>query len=102
MSLVTCHTSCVPFLSLFSSYFLQNYLVKESEGFETYFPDINIVKAYTKVLNRNIEEGKFMINHAGEVLNSKTEWNQPRIIRTTNLQGGAEMLGGGMLHAPRA
>ena len=68
--------------------------IKQDEGFDTYFPDINIVKAYTKVLNRNIEEGTFMINHAGEVPNSKTEWNQPRIIRTTILQGGAEMLGG--------
>ena len=42
-----------------------------------------------------------MINHAGEVLNSKTEWNQPRIIRTTILQGGAEMLGGRVLPTPR-
>ena len=42
-----------------------------------------------------------MINHAGEVLNSKTEWNQPRIIRTTILQGGAEMLGGRVLLTPR-
>ena len=76
--------------------------VKQGESFETYFPTVKIVKAYTKVLNRNIEEGTFMINHAGEVLNSKTEWNQPRIIRTTILQGGAEMLGGRVLPAPRA
>ena len=69
--------------------------------FETFFPAVNIVKAYTKVLNRNIEECTFMINHAGEVLNSKTEWNQPRIIRTTILQGGAEMLGGKVLSTPR-
>ena len=75
--------------------------VKQGECFETYFPAVNIVKAYTKVLNRNIEEGTFMINHAGEVLNSKTEWNQPRIIRTTILQGGAEMLGGRVLPTPR-
>ena len=76
--------------------------VKQGESFETYFPTVKIVKAYSKVLNRNIEEGTFMINHAGEVLNSKTEWNQPRIIRTTILQGGAKMLGGRVLHAPRA
>ena len=38
-----------------------------------------------------------MINHNGEVLNSKTEWNQPRIIRTTIVQGGAEMVGGRVL-----
>ena len=53
------------------------------------FPNINIVKAYQKVLNRSIEEGTFMVNHRGEVLNSKTEWNQPRLKRTTILQGGA-------------
>ena len=57
----------------------------------------NIVKAYKKVLNKSIEEGTFMINHDGEVLNSKTEWNQPRIIRTTIIQGGAEMVGGRVL-----
>ena len=39
----------------------------------------------------------FMINYDGEVLNSKTEWNQPRIIRTTIIQGGAEMVGGRVL-----
>ena len=61
--------------------------VKQGECFETYFLAVNIVKVYTKVHNRNIEDGTFMINHAGEVINSKTEWNQPRIIRTTILQG---------------
>ena len=43
-----------------------------------------------------------MINHDGEVLNSKTEWNQPRIIRTTIVQGGAEMVGGRVLPFHRA
>ena len=39
----------------------------------------------------------FIINHEGEILNSKTEWHQPKIIRTTILQGGAEMAGGMMV-----
>ena len=71
--------------------------LQENKDFESYFPKVNIVKAYKKVLNRSIEEGTFMINHNGEVLNSKTEWNQPRIIRTTIVQGGAEMVGGRVL-----
>ena len=51
--------------------------LKENNDFKPYFPKVNIVKAYKKVLNRSIEEGTFMINHNGEVLNSKTECNQP-------------------------
>ena len=69
--------------------------MKKDETFEDYFQKVNIVKAYTKVLNRSIEEGTFMINHNGEVLNSKTEWNQPRIIRTTIVQGEQRWLGVG-------
>ena len=76
--------------------------IKKDEVFEDYFPQVNIVKAYKKVLNRSIEEGTFMINHNGEVLNSKTEWNQPRIIRTTIIQGGAEMVGGRVMPCQRA
>ena len=71
--------------------------LKGNESFESYFPKVNIVKAYKKVLNGSIEEGTFMINHDGEALNSKTEWNQPRIIQTTIIQGGAEIVGGQVL-----
>ena len=53
-----------------------------------------ILKAYRKPITRIIEEGVFIINHEGEILNSKTKWHQPKIIRTTILQGGAEMAGG--------
>ena len=42
-----------------------------------------------------------MINHNGEIFNSKTEWNQPKIIRTTILQGGAELAGGRVMPLPR-
>ena len=33
-------------------------------------------------------------------MNSKTEWHQPKIIRTTVLQGGAEMAGGMVARFP--
>ena len=46
-------------------------------------------------MTRNIEEGTFIINYHGEILNSKNEWHKPNIIRTTVVQGGAEMVGGG-------
>ena len=63
------------------------------EKFEDYF-EIQIVKAYSKPLTRIIEEGTFIINHEGEVLNSKNEWHQQKIIITTITQGGAELAGG--------
>ena len=69
--------------------------LKDGETFEDYF-EILIVKSYRKPLTRIIEKGTFIVNHEGEVLNSKNEWHQPKIIRTTILQGGAEMVGGEM------
>ena len=71
--------------------------LKDGDLFEDYF-DILIVKAYQKPITRIIEEGVFIINYEGEILNSKTEWHQPKIIRTTILQGGAEMAGGMMIN----
>ena len=68
--------------------------LNSGEKFEDYFGEVNIVKSYSKVLTRCVDEGTFIINHEGQVLNSKSEWNQPKIIRTTMLQGGAEMAGG--------
>ena len=38
-----------------------------------------------------------MINTEGELLNSKTEWHQPKIVRTTIFTGGAELDGGRVL-----
>ena len=73
--------------------------VKEGSKFEDYF-DIFIEKAYRKPITRIIEEGVFIINYEGEILNSKTEWHQPKIIRTTILQGGAEMAGGMVARFP--
>lgn len=71
--------------------------LKDGDLFEDYF-GIFIVKAYHKPITRNIEEGVFIINYEGEILNSKTEWHQPKIIRTTILPGGAEMAGGMMIN----
>ena len=36
-----------------------------------------------------------------EILNSKNEWHQPKIIRTTVVQSGAEMIGGEVQRFPR-
>ena len=48
-----------------------------------------------------VEEGTYIANHQGQILNSKSEWHQPKLIRTTTtvvvVQGGADSLraGGG-------
>ena len=41
-----------------------------------------------------MEEGTFISSHEGELLNSKSEWHQAKIVRTTTkvIQGGAELL----------
>ena len=58
------------------------------------------MKAYRKAFTKCIEEGTYIASHQGEVLNSKSEWHQAKIVRTTTrvLQGGADVLaqlGGG-------
>ena len=50
--------------------------------FGDYF-SVEIVKAYNKPMTRQTEERTFMINVKEELLNSKTEWHQPKLIRTT-------------------
>ena len=45
-------------------------------------------------MTRDIEEGTFIVNYQGEILNYKNEWHQPKIIRTTVVQGGVGMVGG--------
>ena len=41
-----------------------------------------------------VEEGTYISSHKGELLNSKNEWHQAKIIRTTTrvVQGGADVL----------
>ena len=80
------------------------HLVNSHEGksdaktFSDYF-EIKILKAYRKPFTMLVEEGTFISSHKGELLNSKSEWHQAKIIRTTTrvVQGGAESLrqGGG-------
>ena len=74
--------------------------LKRGEKGYDYF-DIFIIKAYKKPLPRNIEEGTLIINYQGEILNSKKEWHQPKIIRITVFQGWAEMVGGEVQRFPR-
>ena len=57
---------------------------------------MKVVRAYSKVLTRCVDEGTFIAEHKGELLNSKSEWRQPSIIRNVILCGGAEMAGGGL------
>ena len=46
--------------------------------------------------------GIFMVNEKWELLNSKSEWNQLKIIRSTIHSGGAELVGGRMQPFPMA
>ena len=62
-------------------------------NFSDYF-DIKILKAYKKPFTRLEEEGTYITSHKGELLNSKNEWHQAKLVRTTThvIQGGAELL----------
>ena len=42
--------------------------------------DTSIEKAYQKPITRIIEEGVFIINSEGEILNILTEWHQSKNI----------------------
>ena len=61
----------------------------DGKPFEKLF-DIEIIETYQKVFTQVVEEGNFMVKNYGEILNSKSEWHQPKIIRATILQGAAE------------
>ena len=62
--------------------------------------DVEIVKAYSKPATRQTGEEIFMINVGGELLTSKTDWHQPRIIRSTVHTGGGELDGGRIVSFP--
>ena len=62
--------------------------------------EVEIVKAYKKPITRQSEEGTFMVKVKGELLNSKTEWHQLKIVRTTIHTGGAELSGGRIISFP--
>ena len=65
----------------------------KAKHFSDYF-DITILKAYRKPFTKCVEEGTYIANHNGELLNSKSEWHQAKLIRTTTavVQGGADIL----------
>ena len=65
------------------------------KNFSDYF-EIQILKAYKKPFTRLVEEGTYISSHQGELLNSKNEWHQAKLVRTTTrvIQGGAELLRG--------
>ena len=56
--------------------------------------EIKILKAYRKPMTRLVEEGTYISSHRGELLNSKNEWHQAKLVRTTTkvIQGGADVL----------
>ena len=57
------------------------------------------MKSYKKPFTRLVEEGTLISCHGGELLNSKNEWHQAKIVRSWTsinvMQGGAELLRGG-------
>ena len=61
---------------------------------KTWLSQITLIKAYKKPFTKCVEEGTYIASNKGEVLNSKSEWHQAKIIRTTTrvMQGGAEVL----------
>ena len=67
----------------------------DNKTFSDYF-EIKILKAYQKPFTMLVEEGTYISNHKGELLNSRNEWHQAKIIRTTTrvVQGGADVLRG--------
>ena len=64
-----------------------------NKTFSDYF-SIEILKAYNKPFTKCVEEGTLIANHQGDLLNSKSEWHQAKVIRTTVtvVQGGAEVV----------
>ena len=55
---------------------------------------IKILQAYQEPFTMLVEEGTYISNHWEVLLNSKKEWHQAKIIRTTTkvVQGGADVL----------
>ena len=53
----------------------------DDKEFSDYF-EVQILKAYKKPFTRLVEEGTFITSHRGELLNSKSEWHQAKVVRT--------------------
>ena len=57
------------------------------------FFEVNILKAYKSILTRLVDEGTHIRTYLGPILNSKSEWHQPEIIKNVIIQGGSENVG---------
>ena len=57
--------------------------------------DVRVISAYRNVFTRGVDEGTNIGDHEGDLLNSKSEWRQPSIIRDVITSGGAELFAGG-------
>ena len=83
--------------SAFYKHLINSHGGKDAEKtFSDYF-EVQILKSYKKPFTRLVEEGTLISSHKGELLNSKNEWHQAKIVRTTTkvIQGGADLLRGG-------
>ena len=46
------------------------------------FFEVNVLKAYQSILTRLVGEGTYIRRYKGPILNSKSEWNLPKIYKT--------------------
>ena len=51
----------------------------QAKQLSEYF-DINVLKAYRKPFTKSVEEGTFIANHNGNLLNPKSKWHQAKIL----------------------
>ena len=65
-------------------------IYKTGDELEVHF-NFEVLKVFKFPLDREVDEGVRMVMHTGVLLNSKTEWFSPSIVRTTIEKGGAEM-----------
>ena len=80
--------------SPFYKHLLNTHGGKEDEKeFSEYF-EVQILKAYQKPFTRLVVEGTYITSHKGELLNSKSEWHQAKVVRTRTqvVQGGVEVV----------
>ena len=54
-----------------------------------------MLRAYRKPFTRGVDEGTNIGEHKEELLNSKSEWRQPSMIRNVIISGGTEVVAGG-------
>ena len=64
----------------------------ENEPIDKFF-EVNVLKAYQSILTRLVDEETSIKKYRGTILNSKSEWHQPKIIRNVIIQRGADTLG---------